>query len=53
VGVKFEEVVQANYVPYFLSWTYKFDQHSFPKGSVDDHIEMVESILIYLKRIIN
>jgi len=39
-GVKFEEVVQANYAPYILSWTYKFDKNSFPKGSVDEHIEM-------------
>lgn len=39
-GVKFEEVVHANHVPYLLSWTYKFDKNSFPKGSVDDHIEM-------------
>ena len=39
-GVKFEEVVHAHHVPYVLSWTYKFDKNSFPKGSVDDHIEM-------------
>lgn len=39
-GIKFEEVVQAKHIPYLLSWTYKFDKYSFPKGSVDDHIEM-------------
>ncbi|MBH2001753.1 MAG: hypothetical protein I8H98_05735 [Moraxellaceae bacterium] len=39
-GIKFEEIVQAKHPPYLLSWTYKFDKNSFPKGSVDDHIEM-------------
>lgn len=39
-GIKFEEVVQASYAPHLLSWTYQFKPDSFPKGSVDDHIEM-------------
>lgn len=39
-GVQFEEQVQANHAPYLLSWNYQFDAHSFPKGSLDDHVEV-------------
>lgn len=39
-GVQFEEQVQANHKPYLLSWNYQFDTNSFPKGSLDDHVEV-------------
>ena len=39
-GVKFEERVQANHAPYLLSWDYQFNANSFPKGSLDDHVEV-------------
>lgn len=39
-GVKFEERVQAMHAPYLLSWDYQFTPHSFPKGSMDDHVEV-------------
>lgn len=39
-GVKFEEKVLANYPPYLLSWDYTFNKDSFPKGSLDDHVEI-------------
>lgn len=39
-GVKFEERVLANHPPYLLSWNYQFTPDSFPKGSLDDHVEV-------------
>ncbi|OTG80110.1 hypothetical protein B9T33_09285 [Acinetobacter sp. ANC 5054] len=39
-GVKFEEKVVANHPPYLLSWDYQFNSNSFPKGSLDDHVEV-------------
>ena len=39
-GVKFEETVQASHAPYLLSWNYQFRPDSFPKGSLDDHVEV-------------
>ncbi|RKG29243.1 hypothetical protein [Acinetobacter tianfuensis] len=39
-GVKFEERVQASHAPYLLSWDYQFNENSFPKGSLDDHVEV-------------
>lgn len=39
-GIKFEEKVTASHAPYLLSWTYQFAPDSFPKGSLDDHLEM-------------
>ncbi|WP_111861451.1 hypothetical protein [Acinetobacter sp. CFCC 10889] len=39
-GVKFEEKVLANHSPYLLSWDYQFNKNSFPKGSLDDHVEV-------------
>lgn len=39
-GIKFEEKVTASHAPYLLSWKYQFASDSFPKGSLDDHLEM-------------
>lgn len=39
-GVQFEEKVLANHAPYLLSWDYQFNHNSFPKGSLDDHVEV-------------
>ncbi|MDO3656432.1 hypothetical protein [Acinetobacter genomosp. 15BJ] len=39
-GIKFEEKVTASHAPYLLSWKYQFAPDSFPKGSLDDHLEM-------------
>ncbi|WP_109441435.1 hypothetical protein [Acinetobacter haemolyticus] len=39
-GIQFKENVTASYPPYLLSWNYQFDSDSFPKGSLDDHLEM-------------
>ncbi len=39
-GVRFEEKVVANHPPYLLSWDYQFNSNSFPKGSLDDHVEV-------------
>lgn len=39
-GIHFQEKVIHSTAPSLLSWTYLFDQHSFPKGSLDDHVEI-------------
>ncbi len=39
-GVQFEERVKAIHPPYLLSWDYQFNPNSFPKGSLDDHVEV-------------
>ncbi len=39
-GVQFEERVKASHAPYLLSWDYQFNKNSFPKGSLDDHVEV-------------
>ncbi|RZF51237.1 hypothetical protein EXE30_11725 [Acinetobacter halotolerans] len=39
-GIKFKENVTASYPPYLLSWNYQFDPNSFPKGFLDDHLEI-------------
>lgn len=39
-GIHFQEKVIHSTAPNLLSWTYLFDQNSFPKGSLDDHVEI-------------
>ena len=39
-GVHFQEKVIHSTAPNLLSWTYVFDKNSFPKGSLDDHVEI-------------
>ena len=37
-GVNFQaEVIEKQY-PRFIHWRYQFTEHSFPKGSMDDHV---------------
>ena len=37
-GVKFEEEITAWDENHFVAWKYRFNENSFPQGSLDDHI---------------
>lgn len=39
-GIYFEEKIIQSKAPEKLMWTYRFTPTSFPKGSLDDHIEI-------------
>ena len=39
-GIYFQEKITQSESPTALSWTYQFTPESFPKGSLDDHLEM-------------
>ena len=39
-GIHFQEKITQSESPTALSWTYQFTPESFPKGSLDDHLEM-------------
>ena len=39
-GIHFQEKITKSESPTALSWTYQFTPESFPKGSLDDHLEM-------------
>ena len=39
-GIHFQEKIITSTPPYRLSWIYQFSPDSFPKGSLDDHLEM-------------
>lgn len=39
-GIYFEETITHSEPPYLLAWQYKFTPQSFPKGSLDDHVEI-------------
>jgi len=39
-GIHFQEKIIRSEAPYKLMWTYIFTPQSFPKGSLDDHLEM-------------
>jgi hypothetical protein len=37
-GVNFQGVVTSRKEDTSISWQYRFDAHSFPKGSMDEHV---------------
>ncbi len=39
-GIHFQEKISQSNAPHQLAWTYVFTPQSFPKGSLDDHLEM-------------
>ncbi len=39
-GVRFEELIQQSVPNEYLRWTYRFEDGSFPKGALDDHVKV-------------
>lgn len=39
-GIYFEETITHSVPNQLLAWTYRFTPESFPKGSLDDHVEI-------------
>lgn len=39
-GIHFQEKITQSHAPTQLAWTYVFNQESFPKGSLDDHLKI-------------